>query len=249
MSTLILLPGMACDAALWQHQHAALAAAAPGAVLVADVHGRADSLPAMAALLLAEQPGDLLLAGCSLGGMLAMEAARQAPGRVRGLALLGTTARPDTPELVTLRTQAIAEFEAGRAEALRATADETVRPLSHALWRELGYAGPVVLVGHSAGDATISLVPDRTRVDHGAGRVAAGQDGPDRIGRQVLGRNRGDVGLDRLAHLLLDRQARQQLGDMCGVLDVVRGRGDHAGKRNGGCDRHSDPAAWADPRL
>lgn len=118
MTTLILLPGMACDTALWRHQQPALAAAAPGPVVVTDVHGRADSLPAMAALLLAEQPGDLLLAGCSLGGMLAMEAARQAPDRVRGLALLGTTARPDTPELVTLRTNAIAEFEAGRAEAL-----------------------------------------------------------------------------------------------------------------------------------
>ncbi len=118
MSTLILLPGMACDAALWQHQHTALAAAAPGPVRVADVHGRAGSLPDMAALLLAEQPGPLLLAGCSLGGMLAMEVARQAPQRVRGLALLGTTARPDTPALVTLRTNAIAEFEAGRTEPL-----------------------------------------------------------------------------------------------------------------------------------
>ena len=47
-----------------------------------------------------------------------MEVARQAPQRVRGLALLGTTARPDTPELVTLRTNAIAEFEAGRTEPL-----------------------------------------------------------------------------------------------------------------------------------
>lgn len=115
---LILLPGMACDAALWQHQLPALQAAAPGPVLVTDVHARADSLPAMAALLLAEQPGDLLLAGCSLGGMLAMEVARQAPRRVRGLALLGTTARPDTPELVALRTAGIAEFEAGRGEPL-----------------------------------------------------------------------------------------------------------------------------------
>jgi pimeloyl-ACP methyl ester carboxylesterase len=44
--------------------------------------------------------------------------ARQAPQRVRGLALLGTTARPDTPELVTLRTNAIAEFEAGHADPL-----------------------------------------------------------------------------------------------------------------------------------
>lgn len=115
---LILLPGMACDDALWQHQLPALQAAAPGPVLVADAHARVDSLPAMAALLLAEQPGDLLLAGCSLGGMLAMEVARQAPKRVRGLALLGTTARADTPELVALRSAGIAEFEAGRAEPL-----------------------------------------------------------------------------------------------------------------------------------
>lgn len=119
---LILLPGMACDAALWQHQLPALQAAAPGPVLVADAHARADSLPAMAALLLAEHPGELLLAGCSLGGMLAMEVARQlgrqAPQRLRGLALLGTSARADTPELVALRTAGIAEFEAGRGEAL-----------------------------------------------------------------------------------------------------------------------------------
>ena len=122
---LLLLPGMACDAALWRHQLAALAAPGASAVLapqrpvrVADVHHRAPSVPAMAALLLAEQPGPLLLAGCSLGGMVALEAARQAPDRIRGLALLGTTARPDTPELITLRTQAIALFAQGRAEAL-----------------------------------------------------------------------------------------------------------------------------------
>lgn len=119
MSTLILLPGMACDAALWRHQQPALTAShAAGTVVVADVHGRGDTLPQMAALLLAEHPGDLLLAGCSMGGMLAMEAARQAPQRVRGLALLGSTARPDTPELIQLRTQAIAEFQQGRVEPL-----------------------------------------------------------------------------------------------------------------------------------
>lgn len=117
MIPLILLPGLACDAALWRHQAPALAETGR-AVQVADVHTRADSLPEMAALLLAEQPGELLLAGCSMGGMLAMEAARQAPGRVRGLALLGTSARPDTPELVALRSQAIAEFEQGRVEPL-----------------------------------------------------------------------------------------------------------------------------------
>ena len=121
MTPLILLPGLACDAALWRDQHPSLAAHRP--VHVATVQRRATSLPAMAALLLAEQPGPLLLAGCSMGGMLALEVARQAPGRVRGLAILGSTARPDTPALISLRTQAIALFEQGLAdELLRANA-------------------------------------------------------------------------------------------------------------------------------
>lgn len=115
MSTLILLPGMACDAALWRHQTETLAAHRP---VVADVHTRGHSLPAMAALLLTEHPGTLVLAGCSLGGMLALEVQRQAPDRVRGLAVLGSTARPDTPALIALRRQAIVEFEQGRVEPL-----------------------------------------------------------------------------------------------------------------------------------
>ncbi len=119
MTPLILLPGLACDGALWRHQQPALQTLAPHRpVVVTDVHTRADSLPAMAALLLTEQPGELLLAGCSMGGMLAMEVARQAPQRVRGLALLGTTARPDTPALIALRSQAIGQFEQGLVEPL-----------------------------------------------------------------------------------------------------------------------------------
>ena len=121
MTPLMLLPGLACDAALWRDQQPALAAHRP--VHVATVQARAGSLPAMAALLLAEQPGPLLLAGCSMGGMLALELVRQAPDRVRGLAILGSTARPDTPALVSLRSQAIGLFEQGRAdELLRANA-------------------------------------------------------------------------------------------------------------------------------
>lgn len=119
--TLLLLPGLACDAALWRHPLAALRHG--GAVQVADVHQRADSLAGMAALLLAETRGPLLLAGCSMGGMLALHAWQQAPDRVQGLALLGTTARPDTPALVALRQQACALFADGRMdEVLRANA-------------------------------------------------------------------------------------------------------------------------------
>ena len=115
---LILLPGMACDAEIWRAQLSALAGRVSHPPQVADVHQRAASLPEMAALLLAEQPGQLVLVGCSLGGMLALEVQRQCPGRVRGLGLLGSTARPDTPELITLREQAIVEFAAGRVEPL-----------------------------------------------------------------------------------------------------------------------------------
>ena len=109
---------MACDAEVWRGQLAALGPHAAQPPQVSDVHHRAASLPEMAALLLAEQPGELVLVGCSLGGMLALEVQRQCPERVRGLGLLGSTARPDAPELITLRQQAIVEFAAGRVEPL-----------------------------------------------------------------------------------------------------------------------------------
>ena len=114
MTQLILLPGLACNAIMWDHQLAAL----PGALNthVTDVHTRFDMVQDMAQALLDEQPGDLILCGASMGGMLAMEVARQAPARVKALALLGTNARPETPEMRKLREAAIVFFEQGRAE-------------------------------------------------------------------------------------------------------------------------------------
>lgn len=114
MNKLILIPGLACDAGLWQEQLAAL----PGHwhAAVTDVAERSHGIAEMAERLLAEHTGPLVLCGASMGGMVAMEAARQARDRVRGLALLGTSARPDTPDLLRLREQAIALFAAGRAE-------------------------------------------------------------------------------------------------------------------------------------
>lgn len=56
-----------------------------------------------------------------MGGMLALEIQRQAPDRIRAMALLGSSARADTPELIALRSQACELFAAGRAdEVLRA---------------------------------------------------------------------------------------------------------------------------------
>lgn len=128
MPTLTLLPGLACDAAVWQDLLPALASR--HAVFVSSVHSRHATLPAMAAALLAERPGPLWLAGCSMGGMLALELWRQAPQRVRGLALLGTSARPDTPEVLALREQACVLFAAGRMnEVLRANVLLAFHPL------------------------------------------------------------------------------------------------------------------------
>ena len=92
---LVLLPGLLCDAALWRHQTATLGDAA--AFTMGDfTHD--DSIEAMARSVLIEAPETFALAGLSMGGYVALEIMRQAPERVTRLALLDTSARPDTPE-------------------------------------------------------------------------------------------------------------------------------------------------------
>jgi pimeloyl-ACP methyl ester carboxylesterase len=111
---LVLIPGLAGDATMWQDQLAAMPAAVRPVVASAHIAAGATSIEAMAAALLQAHTGPLLLCGASMGGMIAMEMARQAPQRTLGLALLGTSARPETPEMEALRTSAIALFEQGR---------------------------------------------------------------------------------------------------------------------------------------
>jgi len=113
MAHVLLLPGLACDAELWRDQTPALLAAGH-LVHISDAHTRHAVLPQMAQALLAQQPGAFIAVGSSMGGMLALELQRQAPERVHGLALLGSSARADTPELLKLRSDAIVLFEQGR---------------------------------------------------------------------------------------------------------------------------------------
>lgn len=126
----ILLPGLACDAVLFAPQAAALRERyGDAAVQVTDVHTRAPTLAAMAERLLAETSGPLRLIGCSMGGMVALEALRQAPERIAALALLGSSARPDPAAMVFLRREAIRRFEAGRIEeVLRANLGAAFHP-------------------------------------------------------------------------------------------------------------------------
>ncbi len=101
---LVLLPGLLCDAALWQSQVEALRDIATP--WVADLT-QDDSLPAMARRVLAAAPPRFAVAGLSMGGYVAQEIMRQAPERVVRLALLDTSGRADTPEQTTRRRDLI----------------------------------------------------------------------------------------------------------------------------------------------
>ena len=93
---LLLVPGLLCDRRLWQAQVEGLRHSAECAV--ANVSG-ADSIAALAAAAIARMPpGPFAVAGLSMGGYVALEVARQAAARVKGLALLDTNARPDSEQ-------------------------------------------------------------------------------------------------------------------------------------------------------
>lgn len=118
MTPLVLLPGLGSDAVLWARQLDGLADIAEMSVgdTLLD-----DTLPAMAERVLASAPPRFALAGLSMGGYLAFEIMRRAPGRVLRLALLDTSARPDTPEQTETRGQAIAASERHDFAALART--------------------------------------------------------------------------------------------------------------------------------
>ncbi len=111
----LLLPGLLCDRALWGPQLVALATVAH--CIVPDL-GRDDTVAGMARAALAlAPPGPFALAGLSMGGYVALEILRQAPGRVARLALLDTQARPDTPEIRARRHDLIRLAESARSFA------------------------------------------------------------------------------------------------------------------------------------
>jgi pimeloyl-ACP methyl ester carboxylesterase len=87
---ILLLPGLACDAAAWTHQSNYFAERT--SVTVVD-YGLSDSIQKMAQVALEGAPGRIAVAGHSMGGRVAFEIMRAAPQRVAGLALLDTAYR------------------------------------------------------------------------------------------------------------------------------------------------------------
>jgi len=97
---LLLLPSQLCLASVWRHQVEALSP-------LADVHlpdtGRSDSIPSIAADVLAEAPERFSLAAHGMGGFVAFGMLRAAPWRIRRLALIGTLPSAGGPAQVARR--------------------------------------------------------------------------------------------------------------------------------------------------
>lgn len=130
LPTLVLVPGLMCDAAVWTPL---LPRLSPHCHCLVIDHGDSDDLQDMAARLLVAAPERFALAGHSMGGRVALEVYRQAPERVTHLALMDTG---HTPRAVG----AAGEEEARKRHALldiaqrqgvRAMAADWVRGMVH----------------------------------------------------------------------------------------------------------------------
>jgi pimeloyl-ACP methyl ester carboxylesterase len=113
--TVLFLPGLLCDGALWRHQAESLADAAE--CRVADV-AQDSTVEAMARRALDSVEGMLSVCGLSMGGYVAMALMRIAPERVERLCLMDTGARADTPERTRLRRGQMELARTGRLNDL-----------------------------------------------------------------------------------------------------------------------------------
>jgi len=108
---LVLIPGLLCDAQLWQPQTEDLADIAD--IWIAD-HTRSETMAGVARDVLADAPfAHFALAGLSMGGYIALEIMRQAPQRLARLALLDTAAGAELPEQTQRRLAFISMAERG----------------------------------------------------------------------------------------------------------------------------------------
>ena len=119
MTPTVFVPGLLSSPAVFAPQASALWPY--GSVTVASTL-EGETIAEMAAAILAAAPPRFALAGISMGGYISFEIMRQAPDRVIKLALLDTTARPDTPEQTARRRASIIQTRGGDFEELVAQA-------------------------------------------------------------------------------------------------------------------------------
>lgn len=88
---LVLLAGLLCDRTIWEDVAARLSNLA--IISIIDFAGFS-TIEAMAEHVLGTAPQRFVLVGHSMGGRVALEVMRRAPGRVRGLGLFNTGVHP-----------------------------------------------------------------------------------------------------------------------------------------------------------
>jgi len=124
MTPFLLVPGLNCDARVYAGVVQALWPLGP--VTVAN-HQSGNSVDKIAEAILADAPPKFALIGFSMGGYVCFEILRRAPDRVLKLALLDTTARPDTEDSTVNRRRMIALARKGRfLEAVEQTFPRSV---------------------------------------------------------------------------------------------------------------------------
>lgn len=115
--TLVLLPGMMCDARIFAPQIVALSA--DHSVQIAPITG-AETFAEIADQVLAGAPERFALAGLSMGGGVAMEVQRRAPHRVTRLALMDTNCLGETAVASAAREANIVLAKSGKlAEVIK----------------------------------------------------------------------------------------------------------------------------------
>ncbi len=131
--TLMLLPGLMCDRAVWAPQIEALGAQVRAVV---PEWGVLDTLTAMAQKVLDEAPTpQFALAGHSMGGRVALEVMRLAPQRVTHLALLNTGYKPlaQGPAGEQERAGRMALLALAREQGMRFMGGQWARGMVHPL--------------------------------------------------------------------------------------------------------------------
>lgn len=113
--SLVLIPGLLCDASVWKHQAENLTGLSN--IIVPDL-SKADSPEEMVERVLEVAPSTFLLAGHSMGGWVALEVMRVASGRVSRLALLNTSAFKDSAEKAKARQTMIAMVQKGESDTV-----------------------------------------------------------------------------------------------------------------------------------
>jgi pimeloyl-ACP methyl ester carboxylesterase len=130
MASLVLLPGLMCDQAVWPAQSAGLADLVVSQVID---YGTCDSLAGMAEIALAAAPERFALAAHSMGGRVALEVIRQAPERVTALALLDTgyQVRPADATGEAEKTQRLTLLKIAQEQGMRAMGEQWVQGMVH----------------------------------------------------------------------------------------------------------------------